>query len=911
MKKNLVSILALAAMFTLAGCGEKTSDAPISAKSSDTPTTDKNSTSTTDTIKVTGVSITNSDGAALSEDELTVLDGTNVTLKASVTANKTGLKVTWSSSNTEVAKVTNGVVRFLSVSAETDVTITATSKDDTTKSASVTFHVKHSMIDFSSSRATDLDTSEFLSDGKITTSVGDTALVYADVYGTKWYVQADITYTAFSESDAYPKFGIMTGNKAGVWSATTESDICYNNFFYLDTNNPNSSSSWSNFNTVVTDNTYANWNWGGQLGGFNYNYKRGETLTLGLLRDGQDYYQFVTKQNEDGTPGELVCKKHVVDTLIPADQATYAWVGGWATAAEVSNFKSLSGNAVDSMYGTPSSLNVNGDGTTLYIQETYQLNVSADFINFDSKKLTYVSSDETVATVSDTGLVTAKNKAGSTEITISYGTTLTKKITINVTDDIAFKVDVDGKMDDVLWSDKVKANFYRLNLNGAGEYIDFYGAKNSRGIYLFAKAHVNAKKNDEGSSDWWENDNFEGRFVDTTTKNAIEGPNISNHGQWWISANKTSNLDEFYVSDVVLNEETNKYDIVYETFTSYDTLNVGVDANTYNINTPIAIYVGSNPASGWKAADFFDKADAALRVTTDGFMHADGKYCSDGDHEYGNWVVTKENTCGEDGIKTRTCKYCAHEDTDVIAADASAHKVDLSKGTVKSKGTCSTDAVVECVCEVCGQTVNANGGKDRSNHEGYVEAEHKCTTCGETVIAGDKLDLDKSNSGGPYADTVTFQHSISGDFTAVIKTSNTTTTNGTSASDNVWRTTFPVIFDAADHGNGAFFRWDWCQFTQGNGWSEASNTGIWKDDDQVSFDFNTEMFTLVTSFTTDTTITRVGNLITINSVIHPTAEAYSSRNFHYTSTIKTTAASLDLCLGAEFAKGSVELVSIK
>lgn len=907
MKKNLVSILALAAMFTLAGCGEKTSDAP--ASNSDSPVTDKGTTSA-DTVVVKGVSITNSDGATLTEDELTVLDGTSVTLKASVDASKTGLKVNWASSNTEVAKVTNGVVRFLSVSADTDVTITATSRDDETKSASVIFHVQHSMIDFSSSRATDIDTSEFLSDGKIVTGVGDTALVYADVYGTKWYVQADITYTAFSESDNYPKFGIMSGNKAGIWTATTESEICYNNFFYLDTTNPNSSSSWSNFNTVPTDSTYAGWDWGKQLGGFNYNYKMGETLTLGLLRDGTDYYQFVSKQNEDGTPGDLVCMKHVVDNLIPADVATYAWVGGWATAADVSNFKALTGDEVDAMYNDPAELKVNGDGTTLFVGDTYQLNVSADFINFNSKKLTYTSSDETVATVSETGLITALNKVGTTDITISYGNSLTKTITINVTDDLNFKVDIDGKMDDTIWSDKVKENKYRLVLNGEGEYIDFYGAKNSRGIYLFAKAHVNVMKSGETSSNWWENDNFEGRFVDTTTKAAIQGPNTSNYGQWWISANKTSNLDDFFVSDTVLNEETSKYDIVYETFTSYDTLNIGVDEGTYTKDTPIAIYLGSNPNSGWKAAEFFDNADAALRVTTDGFMHADGTYCSDEAHVY-NWAVTTPNTCGADGVKTGTCKYCGDTTTEVIPADPTAHKCDITTGTVKTAGTCSTAAVVDCVCEVCGQTVEVTGGKDRSNHEAYDEENHNCTACGETVFAGDKLDLDKSSSGGPYDNTVTFQHAVSGDFTAVIKTSNTTTTNGTVAGDNVWRTTFPVLFDADNHGNHAFFRWDWCQYSEGNAFSSANNSGMWTDDEGASFNFDTEMFTLVTSFTTDTTITRVGDQITISSIIHPTAEAYASRNFHYTSTIKTTATSLDLAFGAEFAKGYVQLVSVK
>lgn len=192
MKKKLISLLGLVAMFTLSGCGDK--------PGTETPGTEKPApdTANKETVTVTKVEITTSAGVALTEEDLTVLDGTNFTLKAAVTGNKTGLKVDWTTSNAEVAKVTNGVVRFLSVTADTDVTITATSKDDKSKSDSVTFHVKHSRIDFASSRATNLDQSLFMSEGKLITDVGDTALVFSDVYDTKWYVQADINYTIAS-----------------------------------------------------------------------------------------------------------------------------------------------------------------------------------------------------------------------------------------------------------------------------------------------------------------------------------------------------------------------------------------------------------------------------------------------------------------------------------------------------------------------------------------------------------------------------------------------------------------------------------------------------------------------------------------------------------------------------------------
>lgn len=886
MKKSLpIAVLSLLALVGMSGCGSKTSDTPA--------TESKESSSSEAAIVVSKVEITK-DGSALKDDDLEVLDGTSVTLKATVTATGGTKKVDWSVSDSTVAKVVNGVVRFLTVSETKSVTVTATSKDDATKSASVTFTVHHSNVDFSNSRGNNLDTSLYLDEGKVTADPGDIAIVASDIYSTKWYIQADITYTGFSETDNYPKFGIMSGNKPGVWNSTTDSDICYNNFFYLDATLPSSTSTWNTFNVVSQNDTYTDWNWGSQLGGFTATVNKGEKYTIGLLRNGQDYYEFFfNADDESDTPTEVVCMKHFTDIHIAADMATYAWLGGWSTGVEVSNIITLNGDAADAMYGTPESINLGKTEETLYIGDTYQINPDMGLTNYDASKVTYTSSDESVATVDSTGYVVATNKVGSTTITVSYGT-LSATMTINVTDDKAFRVVLDGKMDDLIYNDKVKANKYRLGLNGNGEYVDFYGARNSRGIYIYAEQHVNSLKGNESQSDWWENDNFECKFHDASG-NEIKG-------QTWISANKTSNFNDFYVTDPVKADDASNYTITYEAFVSYDDLNGSFDSSS-----TIAWFVGSNPSSGWKESPY-----NVLFITSDGIAHGSTtNYCGDGNHEYGDWIVSKENTCGAAGEHYKVCKYCADKVTEEIPADSTAHVYDTSKGTVKTVATCSTDGIVECACEVCGNKADINIGKNRSNHESYSEADKKCTKCGETVMVGDKLDLDKSNADGPYTDTVTFQHAISGDFTAVIKTSNTTTTNGTAAGDNVWRTTFPVVFDADNHANAAFFRWDWCQFAQGTGFTGGENTGMWKDDDNNSFDFNTEMFTLITSFTTETTITRVGNVLTISSIIHPTAEAYASRNFHYTSTINVSATSLDLALGGEYAKGYVELVSIK
>lgn len=229
--KMKLPILALSAMLLvgLASCGSKPS----------TPTTSVQEAVTVESVTISGY------------DETRVLGGTNVNLTADVKSNRSDLKlkVTWSTSDDKVATVKNGVVRFLKVSENKEVIITATSNDDNSKSASVKFTVVHSTIDLANSRG-NIDSSMFLSDGVLSTEIGDVALVYDSVYSTKWYVEATITLDDFLESDLYPKFGIMTGTSAGgYWNVSAEK--FKNAFFYVDTMKNSLSTGWTSFNFVT------------------------------------------------------------------------------------------------------------------------------------------------------------------------------------------------------------------------------------------------------------------------------------------------------------------------------------------------------------------------------------------------------------------------------------------------------------------------------------------------------------------------------------------------------------------------------------------------------------------------------------------------------------------------------------
>ena len=90
--KMKLPILALSAILLvgLASCGTK----------KPTPTTSSVEQITVESVQITGY------------DDLTVLSGSELTLKAEVKASKDKLKVTWASSDETVAIVKNGKVKF-------------------------------------------------------------------------------------------------------------------------------------------------------------------------------------------------------------------------------------------------------------------------------------------------------------------------------------------------------------------------------------------------------------------------------------------------------------------------------------------------------------------------------------------------------------------------------------------------------------------------------------------------------------------------------------------------------------------------------------------------------------------------------------------------------------------------------
>lgn len=148
-----------------------------------------------------------------------------------------------------------------------------------------------------------------------------------------------------------------------------------------------------------------------------------------------------------------------------------------------------------------------------------------------------------------------------------------------------------------------------------------------------------------------------------------------------------------------------------------------------------------------------------------------GLVTDDAAHDFGEWVVTKDVTCTEDGVETRTCATCGYEETRPVAApghepatewssdasehwhacancdehlDAAAHE--FGAWTVTTEATCTEDGSQTRTCATCDYTEAAvipAAGHSFGDWEIISDAtetqdgskKHVCEACGfeETV----------------------------------------------------------------------------------------------------------------------------------------------------------------------------------
>ena len=805
-KKNyrLLSLLLVIPML-LIGCGGKSSGGGGGGGGGTVQPSDP---------KVTGVTIAE-------PSETTVLDGSRVSLKATV-AGDAGVsqKVNWSTSNDQVAAVTNGVVSFLKVAEQTKVTITATSVADSSFKDSVEFTVEHSPFDLKLSRGNP-DTSCYLDDGTfIVEDPQDIALVYADVHHTRWYVEATIQIDSFLETDPYPKIGIMASEREdGMWTYEQSHQV----FYYLDS--VAAATTWSNMNAVTEDNDLVNWDWGRQIGSATASpaAKLGEPFKMGLMRDGNKFYQFYGKATD-----LTLNKVGSFEYNSFGEEANYVWVGGWATGATISDPKCIVGDDIEELYVIPEEISLKSDEEVLYIGDTYQIVVEADGL-WKPSELTFVSSDPEIATVSENGLVTASAEhTGEATITVGYGETeLSAEFKVIVTDDKLYKVVLDGEMNDAIWSETVKTNSYLLKKNN-DYYVRIYGAKNSRGLYIFMD-YVVKELAVCNPNEWWTWENVEFRLADDEKAWSGQYWVSSMGGGSFVSVGSGEKPEEVYFKTLELGEDEH-YHGAFEMFVPFGDDQVTKGEATYAC-------FGFAPKSGWyNGYNWYTViGDGTLNITENGFAHNDGTKCSDA-HAYGEWVTVVAPTCSSTGRAERVCSYCGHVDSKVLDIVPDAHDYDYENAEITVVPTCMQTGIGTATCKLCGAIEETVLPRDYKNHvdEDYPTTHTHCEACGMgSYLHNAEGDVyDRSGVGGPWDKNGWYDIGLfTGDFQMVIEFHMQGCCGATNANgDACWRTALPFVYSEnyAGDQDGHFFRMDWCGFGGGQ-YVKNVNDGAFPD----------------------------------------------------------------------------------
>lgn len=102
-------------------------------------------------------------------------------------------------------------------------------------------------------------------------------------------------------------------------------------------------------------------------------------------------------------------------------------------------------------------------------------------------------------------------------------------------------------------------------------------------------------------------------------------------------------------------------------------------------------------------------------------------------HIYDNGTITKQATCGEDGVKTYTCTECGETKTETIPKTGN-HTFD--EGKVTQVATCNEEGIITYTCTICGQTKTEPIAKtdDHQFDDGIVTKEATCGVDGERTF---------------------------------------------------------------------------------------------------------------------------------------------------------------------------------
>ena len=420
-------------------------------------------------------------------------------------------------------------------------------------------------------------------------------------------------------------------------------------------------------------------------------------------------------------------------------------------------------------------------------------------------------------------------------------------------------VKLDGKMNDLIWTETAQVNKLVFNRNTNDVLINVYASRNSLGIYLYVEYQTTTDYSSR--TDWWRGNNVEFRFNGVSGQLANLTGDPSNRTQWWVSNinGGCGNFTSQYVSAAKLNDSTGMYEIVFEIFASYEQMGVAADAL-------IGFSLGSNDGGekwynsvNWNTSNLLD----SYKIHEEGItMYFPEEVCG-GNHQYGDFIVEVQASCSADGEQAKYCKWCNHRVAEGIAKGD--HSFDQNKLVYTVVPTCMNtgSGYIECNGG-CGLREEYTFSKDPFNH----------VNC-EKEDLGVTDNVNRWTAGG-WTEESTWSHlayNLEGDFQVVT----TIKLQTNDIASGWWKGILPIVQHQLEEGSGSgsvwvtrFDWWGWCdQWSSGdkltnnfNDMAEtAGNRDIWWTDSNGNNVTEAQFFAGMTDSTIEWTCTRMGNLV--------------------------------------------------
>lgn len=307
-------------------------------------------------------------GISFGQSSLTMLKGNSSNLVPSITpVNATNKNVTWSSSDSAVVSVTNGLLTAVDVGT---ATITATTEDGGYHS-SVTITVTQSASDLHPVTGITLDKTE------LNLSVGDNSIVVPTIYPSN-ADNKSVTYTSSNTSVAtVSDFGVVTGLAKGpavITATTVDGGFVANAVVNV---KKNVTAVTLNKNTLVL------------------NPSATETL-------------IATVHPTDANNTTLTWSSSNTNVVVVSSGGVvYAMGSGMSLVTVTSVDGSYTASCLVTVAPAVSGVSLNKYSVDLSVGEKEQLVGTIEPTNAINKNITWASSDSSIATVSSTGIVTA------------------------------------------------------------------------------------------------------------------------------------------------------------------------------------------------------------------------------------------------------------------------------------------------------------------------------------------------------------------------------------------------------------------------------------------------------------------------------------------------------------------------